>query len=41
MKQLSERNFVESNGKGRALHWLLLEEGKIKLENSAHLVDIA
>ena len=40
MQQLSERNFVESVGKGRALHWLLLDEGKIKLENSAHLANL-
>jgi predicted transcriptional regulator len=41
MKQLTERNFVVSTGKGRALKWSLLEEGKKQLDNSAHLADIS
>ena len=39
MKQLTEREFVVSTGKGRALKWSLLEEGKKQLENSTHLVE--
>ncbi len=38
MKQLSEREFVSSSGKGRALRWSLLEKGKKQLESSAHLL---
>ena len=41
MKQLTERNFVVSTGKGRALKWSLLEEGKKQLDNSAHLAEIS
>ena len=41
MKQLSEREFVESTGKGRALRWNLLEEGKKQLRNSKHLMLVA
>ena len=39
MKQLTDRDFVVSTGKGRALKWSLLEEGKKQLENSTHLVE--
>ena len=38
MKQLSDREFVSSSGKGRALKWSILEKGKIQLENSSHLL---
>jgi predicted transcriptional regulator len=41
MKQLTERNFVASTGKGRALKWSLLEEGKKQLDNSTHLAEIS
>lgn len=37
MKQLTQRKFVESSGKGRALRWSLLEAGKKQLEISYHL----
>ena len=37
MKQLTQRKFVESSGKGRALRWSLLEAGKKQLETSHHL----
>ena len=37
MKQLSERDLVKSEGKGRAIRWSLLEEGKRQLQLSAHL----
>ncbi len=37
MKQLTQRKFVESSGKGRALRWSLLEAGKKQLEISSHL----
>ena len=40
MKQLIERDFVTSTGKGRALRWLLLDEGETQLHNSTHLADI-
>mgnify|MGYP006130447529 CR=1 FL=1 len=40
MKQLSERSFVTSTGKGRALKWSLLDEGKKQLDNSTHLAEI-
>ena len=40
MKQLSEREFVVSAGRGRAIKWSLLEEGKRQLENSTHLTDL-
>jgi DNA-binding MarR family transcriptional regulator len=40
MKQLSERNFVESSGRGRSLRWNLLEEGQKKLDNSTHLTNM-
>ncbi len=40
MKQLSERKYVTSVGKGRATKWSLLEEGQSQLENSTHLTDI-
>lgn len=39
MKQLTDRKFVVSTGKGRALKWSLLEEGEKQLENSTHLVE--
>ncbi|MGB1689246.1 MAG: hypothetical protein ACPHDM_00965, partial [Candidatus Poseidoniaceae archaeon] len=38
MKQLSEREFVSSTGKGRALKWSILEKGMRQLENSSHLL---
>jgi DNA-binding MarR family transcriptional regulator len=38
MKQLSERDFVSSSGRGRALKWSILEKGKRQLENSSHLL---
>ena len=38
MKQLSEREYVSSTGKGRALRWSLLEKGKKQLESSSHLL---
>lgn len=41
MKQLIERNFVTSIGKGRALKWSLLDEGKKQLDNSTHLAEIS
>jgi len=41
MKQLTARNFVSSTGKGRALKWELLEEGKKQLDNSTHLAEIS
>jgi DNA-binding MarR family transcriptional regulator len=41
MKQLTARNFVSSTGKGRALKWSLLEEGKKQLDNSTHLAEIS
>lgn len=41
MKQLTERDFVASTGKGRALKWSLLEEGKKQLDNSTHLAEIS
>ena len=37
MKQLSQRQFVQSSGRGRALRWNLLEAGQKKLDNSLHL----
>ncbi len=37
MRQLTQRKFVESSGKGRALRWSLLEAGKKQLEISSHL----
>jgi predicted transcriptional regulator len=40
MKQLSERNFVKSSGRGRSLRWNLLEEGQKKLDNSTHLTNV-
>jgi len=40
MKQLTERDFVKSIGKGRAIRWSLLEAGKEKLNNSIHLTEI-
>lgn len=40
MKQLSERNFVKSSGRGRSLRWNLLEEGQKKLDNSTHLTNM-
>ncbi len=40
MKQLTERKFVKSTGKGRAIRWSLLEAGKEKLSNSVHLTEI-
>lgn len=40
MKQLTERNFVKSTGKGRAIRWRLLEAGKEQLSNSVHLSEI-
>ncbi len=41
MKQLIERDFVTSIGKGRALKWSLLDEGKKQLDNSTHLAEIS
>ena len=41
MKQLTERDFVTSTGKGRAVKWSLLEEGKKQLDNSTHLAEIS
>ena len=38
MKQLSDREFVSSSGKGRALKWSILEKGMRQLENSSHLL---
>ncbi len=38
MKQLSDREFVSSSGKGRALKWAILDKGKKQLENSSHLL---
>lgn len=40
MKQLTERKFVKSTGKGRAVRWSLLEAGKEQLNNSVHLTEI-
>ena len=40
MKQLSQRNFVKSSGRGRSLRWNLLEEGQKKLDNSTHLTNV-
>lgn len=40
MKQLSERNYVKSSGRGRSLRWNLLEEGQKKLDNSTHLTNV-
>ena len=40
MKQLSERNFVKSSGRGRSIRWNLLEEGQEKLDNSTHLRNV-
>lgn len=40
MKQLSERSFVKSSGRGRSLRWNLLEEGQKKLDNSTHLANV-
>jgi predicted transcriptional regulator len=40
MKQLTERKFVKSTGKGRAVRWNLLEAGKEQLNNSVHLTEI-
>ena len=40
MKQLSERNFVKSSGRGRSLRWNLLVDGQEKLDNSEHLTNI-
>lgn len=40
MKQLSERNFVKSSGRGRSIRWNLLEEGQEKLDNSTHLTNV-
>lgn len=40
MKQLSEKDLVKSTGKGRAVRWSLLEEGRKQLESSAHLADV-
>lgn len=37
MKQLTERDFVSSSGKGKATRWSLLEQGKKQLDNSSHL----
>ena len=39
MKQMSERDFVKSSGKGRSTRWYLLEAGRIQLNNSSHLID--
>ena len=33
MKQLTERDFVSSTGKGKATRWSLLEQGKKQLDN--------
>ncbi len=38
MKQLSEKDFIKSTGKGRATRWSLLERGKAQLANSSHLI---
>ena len=40
MKQLSERNFVKSSGRGRSIRWNLLEAGQEKLDNSTHLTNM-
>ena len=40
MKQLSERNFVKSSGRGRSIRWNLLDEGQEKLDNSTHLTNV-
>jgi len=40
MKQLSERKFVKSSGRGRSIRWNLLEEGQEKLDNSTHLRNV-
>ena len=37
MKQLSERNFVKSSGRGRSIRWILLDDGQRQLDNSTHL----
>ncbi|MFL2962546.1 MAG: hypothetical protein ACJZ2K_06180 [Candidatus Poseidoniaceae archaeon] len=37
MKQLSERNFVKSSGRGRSIRWILLDDGQKQLDNSTHL----
>ena len=40
MKQLSEREFVKSTGRGRAVRWSLLSEGRKHLESATHLTDV-
>ena len=37
MKQLSERNFVKSSGRGRSIRWILLDDGQKQRDNSTHL----
>jgi len=40
MKQLSEREFVKSTGRGRAIRWSLLSEGRKHLESATHLSEV-
>ena len=40
MKQLSEREFVKSTGRGRAVRWNLLSEGRKHLESATHLSEV-
>ena len=40
MLQLSERNFVKSSGKGRAIRWSLLDKGQAHLDSAGHLADV-
>lgn len=40
MKQLTEKEFVTSTGRGRSIRWSLLADGQNQLNNSIHLVDI-
>ncbi len=40
MKQLKDRGKVTSEGKGKSTRWMILDEGKSLLKNSAHLNDI-
>ena len=40
MKQLSEREFVKSAGRGRAIRWSLLSEGRKHLESATHLSEV-
>ena len=40
MKQLSEREFVKSTVRGRAIRWSLLSEGRKHLESATHLSEV-